>query len=207
MVRIFFRESYCLRAPRVGAFYNTIMIVALVVAVLSGMLTLMLGLAFIIGYPDEGTVKLFLEIVATLIGSLAIFTACRLKYREASRVEVREDGLLLGNKRIVKWNEIDDMKFLTETHVDLEVEGGPVMGYGMHGYGMYGYTPSRSVTRHVYRYMSVQIFHRHGVDELCFTPTSFWRFVKAVLQAIKDKHELLADRSWPQKLIRLDRAL
>ncbi|MEM4020952.1 MAG: hypothetical protein QXI18_01060 [Nitrososphaerota archaeon] len=206
MTRILFRESYCSRTREAKLFF-IIMVAALVMVIPFGMLTLMLGSAFIIGYPDAGTVKVFLSCVGVLIGSLVVCLVSFLKYREASRIEVREDGLLLGNKRIVKWNEIDDMKLSTETHLDLEVEGGPVMGYGMHGYGIYGYTPSRSVTRHVYRYMSVQIFHKHGVDELYFTPTSFWRFVKAVLQAIKDKHELLADRSWPQKLIRLDRAL
>ncbi|MEM1727056.1 MAG: hypothetical protein QXQ80_00065 [Nitrososphaerota archaeon] len=204
MTRILFRESDCLRTREAMSFY-IMRVMALIMVIFLGIFTLIVGLMLM--SSDFIDIKPLLGSLSALIGFLMIYRISSLKHREASRVEVREDGLLLGNERFVRWNEIDDMKFLTETRVDLEVEGGPVMGYGMHGYGIYGYTPSRSVTRHVYRYMSVQIFHRHGVDELCFTPTSFWRFVKAILQAIKDKHELLADRSWPQKLIRLDRAL
>lgn len=182
-----------------------IMVVALVMIVPFGMLTLMMGLAFIIGYPDEEFVKLFLIIANVLIGFLTIYIVSFLKYKEASRVEVREDGLLLGNRRIVKWNEIDDMKFLTKIHVDLEIEGGPVVRYGMHGYGMYGYAPSRSITRHVYRYVDAQLFHKDGVDEMRFTLKEFWRFVKAVLRAIEDKRGLLAGKSWPKKLGKLDK--
>ena len=203
MTRILFRESDCLRTREAMSFY-IMRVMALIMVIFLGIFTLIVGLMLM--SSDFIDIKPLLGSLSALIGFLMIYRISSLKHREASRIEVREDGLLLGNKRIVKWNEIDDMKLSTETHLDLEVEGGPVMGYGVHGYGMYGYTPSRSVTRHVYRYMSVQIFHKHGVDELYFTPTSFWRFVKAVLQAIGDKRELLAGRSWPQKLMRLDRA-
>ncbi len=196
MVRIFFQESECLRTRKTMILY-IVMVSALVPSIILGMLAFMLGSAFIFGYPEEGTKNALLSIVIMLIGSLTVFTISSLKYREASRVEVREDGLLLSEK-IVKWDEIDDMKFSTETYVDLEAEGGPVVGYGM-----YGYAPSRSITKQVYRYVDVQLFHKDGVDEMRFTPKEFWRFVKAVLQAIENKHKLLEHKSWTQKIKKL----
>ena len=144
MARVFFRESDCLRTREAMSFY-IMRVMALIMVIFLGIFTLIVGLMLISDFID---IKPFLGSLSALIGFLMIYyRISSLKHREASRVEVREGGLLLGNERFVRWSEIDDMKFLTETHVDLEVEGGPVMGYGMHGYGMYGYTPSRSVTR------------------------------------------------------------
>ncbi|MCF8884589.1 MAG: hypothetical protein QW655_04330 [Nitrososphaerota archaeon] len=165
-VRIFFQESECLRTRKTMILY-IVMVSALVSSIILGMLAFMLGSAFIFGYPDEGTKNALLSIVIILIGSLTVFMISSIKYREVSRVEVREDGLLL-DKKIIEWDKIDDMKFSTETYVDLEVGGGPVVGYGMYGYAL-----SRSITKHVYRYVDVQLFHKNGVDEIQFTPKEF----------------------------------
>lgn len=73
-----------------------VMVLALVPLMILGMLAFMLGFAFIFGYHDGGTKNLFLSIVSMLIGSLTVFTISSLKYGETSRVEVRDDGVLLS---------------------------------------------------------------------------------------------------------------
>lgn len=66
--------------------------------------------------------------------------------------EVCEDGLLLGNKWLIRWNDINYMKFFTETRVDLKVEGKPVTGYGM-----YGYASTRFIVKQACRRVDVAI--------------------------------------------------
>ncbi|MCX8193706.1 MAG: hypothetical protein N3G77_07860 [Nitrososphaeria archaeon] len=204
MVEVYFRESGCLRSRRAGNIYF-IMVISLIVLTISGMIAPMFGLAFVFGYPNEETVAIFLGMMTVLAISLISFTISLVKYNEASRVEVRDDGFLLGD-RMVKWDEIEDLKTWSETYEDLEVEGGPAIGYGMQGYG-YGYVPSRSVTRRLSKYVNVQIFHQNMVDEIRFSPREFWRFVKAVIRATRDKRAFLADKNWLQKLERLDKIL
>jgi len=99
-----------------------------------------------------------------------------------SRVEVLEGALALG-RRIVSLSDIRDVKLLTEMYEDLEVEGGPVVGYGVYGYG-YGYSPAREITRRRITYPVIQLFYEDNrAEEIKLAPREFWPFVKAILKS------------------------
>ena len=134
---------------------------------------------------------------------MILFIASLIEYRRRSRVKVCREGLLLGG-RVIRWGDIEDVKLLSKTYVDIEVEGSPVVGYGMHGYG-YGYAPSRSATYERYKIPTVQVFHKTGAEEISFKGEEFWKFVKAVIRAAENLQQTTTVPPWLMKLKKLDK--
>ena len=149
--------------------------------------------------PEElGAILPFCHVVPASLA--ALFVVCLMEYRRRSKVRVYHEGLLIAG-RLIKWEDVDDVKILHKTHIDSEVEGAPVVGYGMHGVG-YGYAPQRSITRRKYRIPIVQIFHKAGVETIALKDTEFWSFIKAVIIAAQN-----IQKPWLRKLEALDKAL
>jgi len=116
-----------------------------------------------------------------------------------STVEVLDGAFSMGG-RIVSPSDIEDLRIATQSYEDIEVEGGPVIGYGLHGYG-YGYTPSRTATRLRTKYPLIQLFRKDGViEEISLSPREFWPFMKAVL---KSGEHLEPRPEWMRRLEKL----
>ena len=149
--------------------------------------------------PEElGAILPFCHVVPASLA--ALFVVCLMEYRRRSKVRVYREGLLLGGK-LIRWEDIDDVKLLHKTYIDSEVEGAPVVGYGMHGVG-YGYAPSRTITRRRYRIPIVQVFHKGGMETIALKGTEFWSFIKAVIMAAQN-----IQKPWLKKLEVLDKTL
>jgi hypothetical protein len=52
------------------------------------------------------------------------------RYRKKSIVVVTGEGVVLGG-RLVRWGDVEDVKAWSESFREAEVEGSPVVGYGM----------------------------------------------------------------------------
>jgi hypothetical protein len=100
------------------------------------------------------------------------------RYRKKSRVEVIGEGFVLGG-RLVRWGDVEDVKAWSESVREAEVEGSPVIGYGMYGYAI-GRTLPSTVTYKSHKYVVLQFFHRNCVETVYFSRQEYWPFVKAV---------------------------
>jgi len=70
-------------------------------------------------------------------------------------------------------------KARSESFGEAEIEGSPVIGYGMYGYAI-GRTTPPTITYRSYKYVVLQFFHRNGMETVYFSRQEFWPFVKAV---------------------------
>jgi hypothetical protein len=99
------------------------------------------------------------------------------RYRKKSRVEVIDEGFVLGG-RLVRWGDVEDVKAWSESFREAEVESSPVVGYGMYGYAV-GRTLPSTVTYRSRKFVVLQFFHRNGMETVYFSRQEFWPFVKA----------------------------
>jgi hypothetical protein len=58
-------------------------------------------------------------------------------------------------------------KAWSESFGEAEVEGSPVIGYGMYGYAI-GRTTPPTITYRSYKYVVLQFFHRNGMETVYF---------------------------------------
>jgi len=100
------------------------------------------------------------------------------RYRKKSRVEVTDEGFVFGG-RLVRWSDVEDVRAWSESFREAEVEGSPVVGYGMYGYAIGRTTPS-TVTYRSQKYVVLQFFHRNGIETVYFTKQEYWPFVKTL---------------------------
>lgn len=156
------------------------------------------GILIIIPLILENFTKYFPIVVGVAAGLGTALILLAIKYDEVSMIKIRDDGFILGNK-LVEWKDIDDIKLWTETRVDVETEGSPVIGYGMYGYAM-----PRGVSFEKQRYAVIQIFHKKGVDEAHFQSVEFWKFVKAIIKAAEHSQQISASKKWLQKFKKLE---
>jgi hypothetical protein len=119
------------------------------------------------------------------------------RYRKKSIVVVTGEGVVLGG-RLVRWGDVEDVKAWSESFREAEVEGSPVVGYGMYGYAI-GRTMPSTVTYRSRKYVVLQFFHRNGMETVYFARHEYWPFVKAV-SGILGKRATIPE--WLQKLMR-----
>jgi hypothetical protein len=119
------------------------------------------------------------------------------RYRKKSIVVVTGEGVVLGG-RLVRWGDVEDVKAWSESFREAEVEGSPVVGYGMYGYAI-GRTMPSTVTYRSRKYVVLQFFHRNGMETVYFARQEYWPFVKAV-SGILGKRATIPE--WLQKLMR-----
>jgi hypothetical protein len=100
------------------------------------------------------------------------------RYRKKSIVVVTGEGVVLGG-RLVRWGDVEDVKAWSESFREAEVEGSPVVGYGMYGYAI-GRTMPSTVTYRSRKYVVLQFFHRNGMETVYFSKREYWPFVKTV---------------------------
>jgi len=127
-----------------------------------GMFALGILLAYSLPYPsvDFATLLPILTFLGTLCSvSGAGFVVSLHLYRKKSRVVVTDEGVVFGG-RLVRWDDVEDVKAWSESFREAEVEGSPVVGYGMYGYAI-GRTMPSTVT---YRSRKYAVFpqERHG---------------------------------------------
>ena len=117
-------------ASKKASIFYTIAIIALVA--LAALLFTVFPICFLLPYsPNPEEIEGFLPFCHVLPAGLSIlFVASLIEYKKRSRVRVCREGLLLGN-RMIRCEDIEDVKILSRTHVDVEVEGTPVVGYGV----------------------------------------------------------------------------
>jgi hypothetical protein len=100
------------------------------------------------------------------------------RYRKKSIVVVTGEGVVLGG-RLVRWGDVEDVKAWSESFREAEVEGSPVVGYGMYGYAI-GRTMPSTVTYRSRKYVVLQFFHRNGMETVYFSKQEYWPFVKTI---------------------------
>jgi hypothetical protein len=177
------------------------MLVVFVIGVfILGMFVLGILLAYSLPYPSVDFATLLP--ILTFLGSLCFVSGAGLivslhRYRKKSRVEVTDEGVVFGG-RLVRWGDVEDVKAWSESVREAEVEGSPVIGYGMYGYAIGRTTPS-TVTYRSHKYVVLQFFHRNGMETVYFSKQEYWPFVKAV-SGILGKRATIPE--WLQKLMK-----
>jgi hypothetical protein len=146
-----------------------------------GMFVFGILLAYSLPYPSVDFATLLP--IFTFLGTLCSVSGAGLVvslhlYRKKSRVEVTVEGVVFGG-RLVRWGDVDDVKAWSESFREAEVEGSPVVGYGMYGYAV-GRTMPSTVTYRSRKFVVLQFFHRNGMETVYFSRQEFWPFVKAV---------------------------
>ncbi|MCC6023487.1 MAG: hypothetical protein LM600_02170 [Thaumarchaeota archaeon] len=126
-----------------------------------------------------------IPVIALLVGLTVTFFIARSYLKRAARVELMDDGLILGG-RLIPWKDIGDVKAWLESYKEVEVESTPVIGYGMYGYA-YGKTLPTSATYVKYDYIFLQVFHSGGVDTICMPKESYWPFVKTLSKILNQR--------------------
>jgi hypothetical protein len=119
------------------------------------------------------------------------------RYRKKSIVVVTGEGVVFGG-RLVRWGDVEDVKAWSESVREAEVEGSPVIGYGMYGYAI-GRTTPPTITYRSYKYEVLQFFHKNGMETVYFARHEYWPFVKAV-SGMLGKRATIPE--WLQKLMR-----
>jgi hypothetical protein len=119
------------------------------------------------------------------------------RYRKKSIVVVTDEGVVFGGG-LVRWGDVDDVKVWSESFREAEVEGPPVVGYGIYGYAI-GRTMPSTVTYRSRKYVVLQFFHKNGMETVYFARQEYWPFVKAV-SGILGKRATIPE--WLQKLMR-----
>jgi hypothetical protein len=165
-----------------------------------GMFALGILLAYSLPYPSVDFATLLP--ILTFLGSLCFVSGVGLivslrRYRKKSRVEVIDEGVVFGG-RLVRWGDVEDVRAWSESVREAEVEGSPVIGYGMYGYAIGRTTPS-TVTYRSHKYVVLQFFHRNGMETVYFSKQEYWPFVKTI-SGILGKRATIPE--WLQKLMR-----
>jgi hypothetical protein len=146
-----------------------------------GMFVLGILLAYSLPYPSVDFATLLP--ILTFLGTLCSVSGAGLvvslhRYRKKSIVVVTDEGVVFGG-RLVRWGDVEDVKAWSESFREAEVEGSPVVGYGMYGYAV-GRTMPSTVTYRSRKFVVLQFFHRNGMETVYFSRQEFWPFVKAV---------------------------
>jgi hypothetical protein len=183
MGEILFRGG-CLENRETKALFRAFisMLVVFVVGMFFlGMFALGILLAYSLPYPSVDFAMLLP--ILTFLGTLCSVSGAGLvvslhRYRKKSRVEVIGEGFVLGG-RLVRWDDVEDVKAWSESFREAEVESSPVVGYGMYGYAV-GRTMPSTVTYRSRKFVVLQFFHRNGMETVYFSRQEFWPFVKAV---------------------------
>jgi hypothetical protein len=183
MGEILFRGG-CLENRETKALFRAFisMLVVFVVGMFFlGMFALGILLAYSLPYPSVDFATLLP--ILTFLGTLCSVSGAGLvvslhRYRKKSRVEVIGEGFVLGG-RLVRWDDVEDVKAWSESFREAEVESSPVVGYGMYGYAV-GRTMPSTVTYRSRKFVVLQFFHRNGMETVYFSRQEFWPFVKAV---------------------------
>jgi hypothetical protein len=98
-----------------------------------GMFVFGILLAYSLPYPSVDYATLLP--ILTFLGSLCFVSGVGLivslhRYRKKSIVVVTDEGVVFGG-RLVRWGDVEDVKAWSESFREAEVEGSPVIGYGM----------------------------------------------------------------------------
>jgi hypothetical protein len=165
-----------------------------------GMFALGILLEYSLPYPSVDFPTLLP--ILTFLGTLCSVSGAGLvvslhRYRKKSRVEVTDEGVVFGG-RLVRWGDVDDVRAWSESFREAEVEGSPVVGYGMYGYAIGRITPS-TVTYRSRKFVVLQFFHRNGMETVYFAKQEYWPFVKAV-SGMLGKRATIPE--WLQKLMK-----
>jgi energy-coupling factor transporter transmembrane protein EcfT len=160
----------CLENKETKTLFRTLvsMLVVFVIGMfILGMFVLAILLSYgLLSYPSVDLARLlpiltFLGALCSVSGAALIISLQR--YRKKARVEVTSGGVSFGG-RLVRWGDVGDVKAWSESFREAEVEGSPVVGYGMYGYA-YGKTLPSTVTYRSHKYVVLQVFHRNGVGQ------------------------------------------
>jgi hypothetical protein len=183
MGEVLFRGG-CLENRETKALFKAFMSMLVVFVVgmfFLGMFVLGILLAYSLPYPSVDFATLLP--LLTFLGPICFVSGVGLivslhRYRKRSIVVVTDEGVIFGG-RLVRWGDVDDVKVWSESFREAEVEGSPVVGYGIYGYAI-GRTMPSTVTYRSRKYVVLQFFHRNGMETVYFARHEFWPFVKAV---------------------------
>jgi hypothetical protein len=164
-----------------------------------GMFVFGILLAYSLPYPSVDFAALLP--ILTFLGTLCSVSGVGLvvslhRYRKRSIVVVTDEGVVFGG-RLVRWGDVDDVKVWSESFREAEVEGSPVVGYGIYGYAIGRTTPS-TITYRSHKFVVLQFFHRNGIETVYFAKQEYWPFVKAVSGMLSRRGTI---PEWLQKLI------
>jgi hypothetical protein len=174
----------CLENRATKALFRAFMSVLVVFVIgmfFLGMFVLGILLAYSLPYPSVDFATLLP--ILTFLGTLCSVSGAGLvvslhRYRKKSIVVVTDEGVVFGG-RLVRWGDVDDVKAWSESFREAEVEGSPVVGYGMYGYAI-GRTMPSTVTYRSRKYVVLQFFHRNGMETVYFSKQEYWPFVKTI---------------------------
>jgi hypothetical protein len=183
MGEVLFRGG-CLENRETQALFRAFMSMLVVFVVgmfFLGMFVLGILLAYSLPYPsvDFATLLPILTFLGTLCSVSGVGLVVSLhRYRKRSIVVVTDEGVVFGG-RLVRWGDVDDVKVWSESFREAEVEGSPVVGYGMYGYAV-GRTMPSTLTYRSRKYVVLQFFHRNGMETVYFSKQEYWPFVKTI---------------------------
>jgi hypothetical protein len=180
---VLFRDGYLENRETKALFraFMSMLVVFVIGMFFLGMFALGILLAYSLPYPsvDFATLLPILTFLGTLCSVSGVGLIVSLhRYRKKSRVEVIDEGVVFGG-RLVRWGDVEDVKAWSESFREAEVEGSPVVGYGMYGYAI-GRTMPSTVTYRSHKYVVLQFFHRNGMETVYFSRQEYWPFVKTV---------------------------
>jgi hypothetical protein len=139
-------------------------------------------LIFLYAYTGSIYVMPFIALlIALMLASLISWSSLR----RAASVELTNEGLILG-RRLVSWDDIEDVRVWSESYREAEVESAPVIGYGMYGYA-YGKTLPTTATYMKYDYIVLQVFHKGGVETIYIPKERYWPFVKTLSRILDQR--------------------
>jgi hypothetical protein len=183
MGEVLFRGG-CLENRETQALFRAFMSMLVVFVVgmfFLGMFVFGILLAYSLPYPsvDFATLLPILTFLGTLCSVSGVGLVVSLhRYRKRSIVVVTDEGVVFGG-RLVRWGDVDDVKVWSESFREAEVEGSPVVGYGIYGYAI-GRTMPSTVTYRSRKYVVLQFFHRNGMETVYFSKQEYWPFVKTI---------------------------
>jgi hypothetical protein len=200
MGEVLFRGG-CLENRETKALFRAFMSMLVVFVIgmfFLGMFALGILLAYSLPYPSVDFATLLP--ILTFLGSLCLVSGVGLivslhRYRKKSRVEVIDEGVVFGG-RLVRWGDVEDVKSWSESFREAEVEGSPVIGYGMYGYAV-GRALSSTITYRNHNYVVLQFFHRNGIETVHFAKQEYRPFVKTVSGTLSKTGTI---PEWLQKL-------
>jgi hypothetical protein len=202
MGEVLFRGGYLENRETKTLFraFMSMLVVFVIGVFILGMFALGILLAYSLPYPSVDYATLLP--ILTFLGSLCFVSGVGLivslhLYRKKSIVVVTGEGVVFGG-RLVRWGDVDDVKAWSESFREAEVEGSPVIGYGMYGYAV-GRTMPSTVTYRSRKFVVLQFFHRNGMETVYFAKQEYWPFVKAV-SGMLGKRATIPE--WLQKLMK-----
>jgi hypothetical protein len=183
MGEVLFRGGYLENRETKALFkaFMSMLVVFVVGMFFLGMFVFGILLAYSLPYQsvDFATLLPILTFLGTLcsVSGAGLIVSLHL-YRKKSIVVVTGEGVVFGG-RLVRWGDVEDVKAWSESFREAEVEGSPVIGYGMYGYAV-GRTMPSTVTYRSRKYVVLQFFHRNGMETVYFSKQEYWPFVKTI---------------------------